>query len=203
MGAARGRTSRSKGAGARRRGAQRPDAADIAAATAIPSGVAAEAPESREGTAKSLVGPGYPPVEHRFRPGQSGNPKGRPPGVALAARKLIGKNGERALQFLADLMDGKALKITALERGKPRTLDVQKPSVRERRYAAQELLNRACGRSTQIVEVSGPSGGPVTTLDLGRLSDAQLEQLGALLSAAEGAEADAPEVGGGQSRAGA
>src|SRR4051794_29694595 len=31
------------------------------------------------------VGPGNPPAEFRFKPGQSGNPKGRPPGRSFTA----------------------------------------------------------------------------------------------------------------------
>ena len=32
------------------------------------------------GTQRSDVGPGRPPLEHQWRPGQSGNPRGRPRG---------------------------------------------------------------------------------------------------------------------------
>jgi hypothetical protein len=136
--------------------------------------------------------------------GQSGNPRGRPPGVARAARKLIGRNGEKALRFLADLMDGKISAVRLLGAdGDVLELKQQLPPVKERRQAAVELLNRACGKAAQPVELSGPNGGPVrTTVDLRGLSDAQLDELGALLSAAEAAAGGA-DAGGGQGREGA
>ncbi len=115
-------------------------------------------PESRD-EAGSDVGPGRPPVEHRFKPGQSGNPKGRTPGVARAAQKLIGKRGEKALQFLADLMNGK-VESTILP-GCVEDVKMLIPPVKERRLAAEALLDRACGKAMQPVEVSGPGGAPV------------------------------------------
>lgn len=37
------------------------------------------------------VGPGHPPKEHRWKPGQSGNPGGRKPGLSITAvlRKML------------------------------------------------------------------------------------------------------------------
>lgn len=46
--------------------------------------------------AESEVGYGKPPTEHRFKPGQSGNPRGRPKGAkgrrAIAKRVLMEKH---------------------------------------------------------------------------------------------------------------
>jgi hypothetical protein len=104
------------------------------------------------------------PVGTPFAPGQSGNPKGRPPGVAAAARRLIGEDGERALAFLADLMDGKAMTLEVVdpENGQKR-IEATLPPVKERRLAAEALLDRACGKVAQALEHSGPGGAPLDT----------------------------------------
>ena len=41
-----------------------------------------------------------------FRPGQSGNPGGRPKGLASKARELT-KDGQISLQFLLDVQEGR------------------------------------------------------------------------------------------------
>ena len=67
------------------------------------------APAADTGTSDQeyKVGPGRPPKEHQFKPGQSGNPKGRkrkPPSIAMDLKALLGgalsntiklKQGER------------------------------------------------------------------------------------------------------------
>jgi Family of unknown function (DUF5681) len=102
------------------------------------------------------------PVGRPFAPGQSGNPKGRPPGVAAAARRLIGEDGSRALEFLADLMDGKPLTIETVDRvtGEKR-IEAELPPVKERRLAAEALLDRACGKVAQPLEHTGADGAPL------------------------------------------
>jgi hypothetical protein len=41
-----------------------------------------------------LIGYGHPPVEHRFQPGQSGNPSGRPKGARRFTADLLDELGE-------------------------------------------------------------------------------------------------------------
>ena len=73
-----------------------------------------------------------------FKPGQSGNPTGRPK-VEGYIRELAQRHGPEALQTLVEL----------LRSGKePIHLG-----------AAEALLNRGYGRPAQAVELAGPDGG--------------------------------------------
>jgi Family of unknown function (DUF5681) len=86
----------------------------------------------------SQVGYGNPPAEHRFRKGQSGNPGGRPKGLARITRELLGDDGETAVRFLVSVMDGGPLPDGAI------------PSVSERITAAKLLIERGWGRAPEF-----------------------------------------------------
>ena len=48
----------------------------------------------KQGGSSEKVGPGHPPKEHQFKPGHSGNPKGRQKGTSLTdrLRKIVEEN---------------------------------------------------------------------------------------------------------------
>ena len=82
--------------------------------------------------------PGYKQIEPRYKKGESGNPKGRPPMPDLkqAVSDLLNdeQNGMTALQAILRALFKRALNG-----------DVR---------AAQELLDRGFGKSTQLVDAN-------------------------------------------------
>lgn len=87
-----------------------------------------------------------PPEEYRFKPGQSGNPNGRP--------KKLPKLDDLLADILGEEKDG----ITAAEAILKR-LRVQ--AAQGNLKAAEILLDRAYGKARQSVEVSGNADQPL------------------------------------------
>jgi hypothetical protein len=75
-----------------------------------------------------------------FKPGQSGNPSGRPPQV-LEVIKIARDNCPKAIKRIVALMASDDERV-ALQ-------------------AAESLLNRGLGKPVQAVQHSGEDGGPI------------------------------------------
>lgn len=95
----------------------------------------------------------------RWKSGASPNPGGRP-AITREVRELAQKHSLAAVERLAELMHS----------------DDERVAV----SATTALLDRAVGKPTQALEVSGPEGAPINGLDLSRLSAEELRELQAL-----------------------
>lgn len=111
----------------------------------------------------------------RFKPGQSGNPKGRPPGGASLAERIrakCGDNGDGYVDMLHDL-----------------AMDEQQPT-KFRIDAVKILLDRGFGKPPQ--EISVTSGvASMSDEELEALPQAKLDQLIALSEQADAILAEA------------
>lgn len=98
----------------------------------------------------------------RFKPGQSGNPGGRPKGLGTYIREQVGDDGKKLVEFWLKLLTEKDVKLKALfgTRYPPRWQD--------RMAAAQELADRGFGRPVQALEHTGLDGGPISLTGLSR-----------------------------------
>src|ERR1700722_18271378 len=86
---------------------------------------------------------------HRFKPGQSGNPSGRPKKLLTEAyHAILGKKfpGDRKKRTFAELIAESMAKEAI--KGKPQ--------------AAIEIADRTEGKTTQAHELSGPRGTPIS-----------------------------------------
>lgn len=124
------------------------------------------------------VGPGNPPREHRWKPGQSGNPKGRPKTITLSeayrrelakvdpedpegrtyAEVLAGKMREKAfggdvaaLRELADRTEGKPRQTLSLSLERREQLEAAVEGI----MRDAEAAGRPCTREEAIHTLSG------------------------------------------------
>ena len=102
---------------------------------------------------------------HGFMPGQSGNPGGRPRGLARRVRELVGDDGELILQFMVDVLGDESA----------RTAD--------RLEAAKWLADRGFGKAGQAVEIDVPDQSWRSVL--ARLPKEDLETMKAILEKSE------------------
>ncbi len=115
------------------------------------------------------------PEGRKWQPGQSGNPSGRPKGIAAQARELIGNDPTELLSvFLEIAYDPSA-----------------KPA--DRRAAAESLLDRAFGKAPSYAPVDGD---PLDLLSIDRTIGEIVDELARRREAAATSEAPPGELAG-------
>jgi Family of unknown function (DUF5681) len=108
----------------------------------------AHAENSAENSVKPKRGNSDKIKPYQFKPGQSGNPGGRPKRpLSDAYRDLMDKivPGDKEKRTFAELI----------------ALAVAKEAIKGKTQAAIEIADRVEGKSMQGVQVSGPSGGAI------------------------------------------
>jgi hypothetical protein len=105
-----------------------------------------------------------------FVPGVSGNPGGRPKGLARRVRELVGSDGHEIVEFMFETMSNEKVRMA------------------DRLEAGKWLADRGFGKA---VDMEVQSGG----LDLRKVSGADLDALIGILQRAEMNSAEAIESG--------
>lgn len=109
--------------------------------------IAARASGNKQG-AHGPIGKGSPPVATQFKPGKSGNPKGKPPGTVSLLAHLK--------RFLAEAPEGE-------RRTRAEMLSEQtwKDAMRGDSAARKLCWEYIDGAATQHIALTGANGGPV------------------------------------------
>jgi Family of unknown function (DUF5681) len=104
-------------------------------------------PNNREktGTTPYHVGPGKPPKGTQFKPGHTGNPKGRPKGSSLQ-------------RLLKDLLEFEA---GGKSSGELIVEQLIKKACRGNLKAIEIVLDRIEGKARQRIDVGGTDGAPI------------------------------------------
>lgn len=128
-----------------------------------------------------------------WKKGQSGNPGGRPSRLPITeAYRAIGKR--RAVDVNPGMLD--VLKRAGFEVTDETTMNEVlaltqfMESLKGETKAASEITDRVEGKAIQRVELTGAEGGPVESVDLSRLTDAQLAEYQRLQSIVTISEAE-------------
>jgi Family of unknown function (DUF5681) len=109
---------------------------------------------------------------NKWKPGQSGNPSGRPKKLPITDRYASIAELPAPEYLLA------ALKLSPAERQEIKTygdalaLNQFRAAIKGKTDAAREITDRLEGRARQALEVSGPEGGAI---DVQFMSDEQLD----------------------------
>ena len=96
---------------------------------------------------------------HRFRPGQSGNPGGRPRGLAANIREKVGEDGEWLINELIRIARGRGGAFGKVQ-------------------AVRELLTRGFGAAPQFVEIISPDDNGYGFLK--HATDEEIDQIEAI-----------------------
>lgn len=109
-----------------------------------------------------------------FVPGQSGNPGGRPKGLAVLVREATA-DGQNPIDFLVKVLEGR----------------IKGVKVEHRIAAARELLDRGHGKATQQVEAKVESPPDLDLIEIP--TDVLLELVAAIRSGALQAFMESPQ----------
>jgi hypothetical protein len=141
----------------------------------------------KQATGASPLNGVVPPIETRFKPGQSGNPKGRPKDL-------------KELRELAQAIGGENLGGTALTRIEAK---LRAMSTSRNPRDSEIFLQYAYGKVKDQIEHAGADGGPIQIENLEQKSEEELNGLLAELFAriADHREAGSDSDSGGASRA--
>lgn len=122
-----------------------------------------------------------------FKPGVSGNPGGRPQGLAAHIREMTGYRGERLYELIRQIAEGDVaftrMQERAIENLMRRDPDqvpklialltnLNMPTVKERLDAIKVLVEHGHGKPKEQVNVTNEQGGPVelAAMDISKLS---------------------------------
>lgn len=113
------------------------------------------------------------PIEnpHQFKPGQSGNPSGRPRKLEKRVRELLGDRIDTMTLAMADIVEGVVPKEGPLKD--------MRITTRDRIEAFKVLCDRGWGKPKQKVDVSGDISFE-RPVPMDELTDEQLEALAQL-----------------------
>ena len=110
-----------------------------------------------------------PPHDTKFKPGQSGNPGGRPKGIERRVRELLKDDWDAIIMAMADIALGKL---------PPGITGETTVKIRDRVDAAKLVLDRGWGKARTVVDVNADIiDGALGAVDVNELDEASLAML--------------------------